>query len=274
VTGVSEKEANEIIVYLASKEIEAYKVEAETSAVGSTETSAPRYNILVEGDRGVEAMSLLNQVGLPRKMGTNLLELFAKSGLMSTDREETIRYQAGLAQQLQNTIRKIDGVIDADVQLSFPQTDPNAPPGTLQGKTTAAVYIKHQGILDDPNSHLEMKIKRLLAGSVSGLQIQDVAVISDRARLGDTLWAKNSTDMIGKEALQHTYVSIWGVVMTKASALRFRLIFFFFIVLVLLALGALGAAFYLFYPQMKQRWWTKTPEEIPPLPSRNEPEEL
>ena len=79
-----------------------------------------QYSITVASDRSVDAMSILNKVGLPTKKGTTLLELFAKSGLMSSTLEETVRYQAGLAEELKNTIRKIDGVIDADVQISFP----------------------------------------------------------------------------------------------------------------------------------------------------------
>ena len=45
--------------------------------------------------------------------------------------------------------------------------------------------MKHQGVLEDPNSHIEIKIKRLIAGSVSGLSYDDVAVISDRSRFSD-----------------------------------------------------------------------------------------
>ncbi len=52
-------------------------------------------------------------------------------------------------------------------------------------RVTAAVYVKHQGIVDDPNSHLISKIKRLVAGSVTGLDINDVTVISDRSRFTD-----------------------------------------------------------------------------------------
>src|SRR3990167_237889 len=121
-------------------------------------------------------MAVLNRAGLPRRVGTNLLELFAKSGLMSSDREETIRYQAGLAEEIKNTIRKFDGVIDTDVQISFPPADVTLLPGVTPPKITAAVYVKHQGIMDDPNSHLEIKIKRLLAGSISGLSTEDVSV--------------------------------------------------------------------------------------------------
>lgn len=247
VAGIDEKEANEIVVYLASKGIQAQKV--QVAAVEGGATAVLLYNIMVGADQSVDAMAILNRVGLPRRMGTNLLQLFAKSGLMSSDREETIRYQAGLAEELRNTIRKIDGVIDADVQLSFP-TETAGLPGGATAKVTAAVYIKHQGILEDPNSHMEVKIKRLMAASVSGLDYDNVTVVSDRSRFTDVTLTPEG-EMIGMKSMQEAYVSIWGVVMTKSSLSRFRTIFFSFIVLILLMLGAVGWVIYKFYPQMR-----------------------
>lgn len=256
VNNIEERDANEIVVYLASKGIEAQKVEAPTSAVG-TESAIPYYNITVDAKEAVEAMSALGRVGLPRKEGTNLLTLFAKSGLMSSDREETIRYQAGLAAELQNTIRKIDGVLDANVQISFPPTEAaTAAPGTSQPKITAAVYVKHQGVLEDPNSHLEMKIKRLVSGSINGLDYNDVAVISDRSRLADIVISPEG-EVIGPKTLQQTYVSIWGVVMTKSSLARFRTIFFIFIFLLVLLLGLIGWLIYKFYPYIQEVFFKK-----------------
>lgn len=249
VNKVEEREANEIVVFLASKGIEAQKVQASSGDIGSNAPSN-QYNIMVAADRSVDAMALLNRYGLPRRQGTNLLELFAKSGLMSSDREETIRYQAGLAEELRNTIRKIDGVIDADVQLSFPPAEAVTTPGAPVPKTTAAVYVKHQGVLEDPNSHLEVKIKRLLAGSVTGLDFENVSVISDRSRFAD-ITLNPEGEVIGPKALQQTYVSIWGLVMTKSSLSRFRWIFFAFIALSFLLAFALGWMVYQFYPHMQ-----------------------
>jgi len=256
VNNVEERDANEIIVFLASKGIDAQKVQAAAGVGGAGPSN--QFNITVAGDRATEAMALLTRYGLPRIQGTNLLQLFAKSGLMSTDREETIRYNAGLAEQLRNTIRKIDGVLDADVQISFPpaETAPGAPPP----KTTAAVYVKHQGVLEDPNSHIETKIKRLLAGSVNGLEYDNVAVISDRSRFADISLEPEQEAISGKN-YQQTYVSIWSIVMTKASLGHFRMIFFSLIALVLLMGGAIGWLVYRFYPQI----FLKKKEEEKPL---------
>jgi type III secretion protein J len=266
VANIDEKEANEIVVYLASKGIPAQKVQAATSELAAA--SAAQYNIMVESSRSVDAMSILNKVGLPRRMGTNLLELFAKSGLMSSEREETIRYQAGLAEELQNTIRKIDGVLDADVQLSFPPSETLATPGAPPPKITASVYIKHQGVLDDPNNHMETKIKRLLAGSVNGLNYDNVVVVSDRSRFTDITLTPEG-EPISNMGLQQTYASIWGLVLTKSSLVRFRVIFFAFILFIALLCAAIGWVIYKFYPQIRKELMKKreTPPETPEPPA-------
>ncbi len=116
---VDEREANEIVVFLASKGIASEKTATVSSAPGAS-SAAPKYSISVNSEQATDAMAILNQNGLPRIKGTSLLEIFGGTGLMTSDKEETIRYQAGLAEQLATMIRKIDGVIDADVQLSFP----------------------------------------------------------------------------------------------------------------------------------------------------------
>lgn len=252
VSDVDEREANEIIVFLASKGIVASKTPAISSAPGAAQAT-PKWSIAVDESKATDAMAVLNQNGLPRIKGTNLLDLFAKQGLMSSDKEETIRYQAGLAEQIANTIRKIDGVIDADVQLSFPPAESTVPiPGAVQTpqKITAAVYVKHQGVLDDPNSHLVMKIKRLVAGSVNGLDVNDVTVISDRARFADVTLTPSPEDLSIKPK---EYVSIWSIVMSKNSASRFRVLFFFFSFL-LIIFGLFSAwLIWKIYPMVKSK---------------------
>lgn len=251
VNDVEEREANEIVVFLASKGIAADKVPSPTSGgVGGGQATTPLWSIAVPVPRMTEAMAILNQNGLPRIKGVNLLDLFAKQGLMSSEKEENIRYQAGLAEQIGNTIRKIDGVIDADVQLSFPepQTMPGAP-GQVQQKVTASVYVKHQGILDDPNSHLVTKIKRLVAGSVTGLDINDVTVISDRSRFTDITVAQVTEEITPKAK---EYVSTWSIVMSRASLGRFQAIFFSLLVLAIFFALLTAWLIWKFYPILRR----------------------
>ena len=252
VSDVNEREANEIIVLLASKDIPASKTISATASPGGAQ-GAPKWSIFVGSNQVVDAMALLNQSGLPRIRGTNLLELFGKQGLMTSDKEDTIRYQAGLAEQIAGTIRKIDGIIDADVQISFPNSDSSSAmpwEQTTQAKITAAVYIKHQGILDDPNSHLVMKVKRLVSGSIQGLDVNDVTIISDRARFSDLTQGNLPETLTGSDK---EYVNIWSIVMSKQSAGRFRALF------VLLSLGSIvfagftGWCLWKLYPLLKSK---------------------
>lgn len=249
VSGVDEREANVIVVFLESKGIKAAKQQVEAGpGAGGGEATVTKFNIVVDDDRAIDAMAILNSNGLPHRRGTDLLELFAKQGLMSTDKEETIRYQAGLASQLNNMIMMIDGVIDASVQLSFPPTEEGAIEETTPKKTTAAVFVKHQGIIDDPNSHLETKIKRLVSGSINGLDINDVTVVSDRSRFTDVNvnYLGESLSSKGQE-----YVKIWSIVMSKESAGTFRTIFFFLLIVAIGLLVITGWTLWKMYPTLK-----------------------
>lgn len=263
VSNVDEKEANVILVILESKGIPASKTAAATSAIGG-EGSGAKYSIMVPEKYSIEAIAYLNQNGLPRTKGTTLLDLFAKQGLMTSDKEETIRYQAGLAQQLTNTIMMIDGVIDANVQLSFPPEDTGLGQETEQKKITAAVYVKHQGVIDDPNIHLENKIKRLISGSISGLDINDVTVVSDRSRFTD-ITLENMPEALGGRPGE--YVSVWNIVMSKNSVGRFRVLFFIITTVAVLLAIVLGWISWKFYPQLKRKGGLK--ELFNPVPLIN-----
>lgn len=255
VNNLDEREANEIIVFLDSKGIVAEKIQMSSSSPGGA-TETIKYSLAVSPSQSTKAMALLNQNGLPRIKGTNLLDLFAKAGLMSSEKEETIRYQAGLSEQIATMIRKIDGVIDANVQLSFPTADTTPGlPGAASAqpkKITAAVYVKHQGVLDDPNSHLIIKIKRLVSGSVTGLDINDVAVIADRSRFTDITLTPSIEPLEGK-AKEKEYVSIWSIVMSKNSAGRFRVLFFSLMLFSIAFALILGWVIWKVYPILKRK---------------------
>lgn len=247
VKNIGEREANVIVVFLASKGIEATKVlESSSGAIGG-ENTGPKYSIQVSSSQATNAMAILNQNGLPQIKGPSLLELFAKQGLMSSDKEESIRYQAGLSQQIANTILMIDGVIDASVQISFPDAESGNPLAeeNNQERITAAIYVKHQGVLDDPNSYLETKIKRLVSGSVTGLDIADVTVVSDRSRFTDVSPMPDFADISPKG---NDYVKVWSMVMSKSSVTTFRFVFFLITTLAILLAVILGWVIWKIYP--------------------------
>lgn len=245
VNGLDEKEANEIVVFLSTKGINATKVKVE--AAGGGGGKLPTYDIQVSEKQGIEAMALLNQAGLPRRRSQSLLGIFSNAGsLVPSEMQEKVRYQAGLAEQIASTIRKIDGVLDAEVQISFPEEDPLT--GKTKGKITASVFVKHNGVLDDPNSHLITKIKRFVASSVTGLDYDNVTVIPVLARN-----AEYTGPALTSEGQEKQYVSVWTIILAKESLTRFRIIFFSLILLVLLLILALVWLSWKMFPLIKER---------------------
>jgi len=253
INGLEERDANEIIVFLSTKGIVAYKIRAEIEGPGAAGGGLVLWNIAVPRDQAVEAMSILNANGLPRRRTQNLLDLFTSGGLVPSEMQETIRYQAGLAEQISGTIRKIDGILDADVQLSFPEEDPLNPKES-KGEVTASVFVKHQGVLDDPNSHLVTKIRRLVASSVQGLKFENVTIISDRGRFAEGNVQARLRSLPGNVEL----VRVWGVTVAQQAVGRFQTIFF--TIITLLALFVLTTVWMLWkvLPVAKQCGGVKT----------------
>lgn len=228
VNGLDEKEANEIIVLLSTKGVDAEKIKSSTGQGGGGGAQAViLWDVAVPEEESTAAMSILNNAGLPRRKSQNLLNIFSNTGLVPTDMGEKIRYQAGLAEQIASTIRNIDGVLDADVLISFPKEDPLNPTAPKKD-ITASVYVKHSGVLDDPNTHLVSKIKNLVTSSVSGLKFDNVTLVPDRARFTEIRPQGLSRS---DEDLQ--WVRLWTVTIAKNSVTQFRIIFFSFSILIL-----------------------------------------
>ncbi|CCB86648.1 type III secretion periplasmic lipoprotein [Parachlamydia acanthamoebae UV-7] len=241
VHGIREQDANEIIVFLNSKNIESTKVESSEGG-GTGPQKAVLWDIQVPENKAMDAMSFLDEEGLPRKHQESLLDIFGSSSLVPSETQERIRYQAGLAQQIANTIKEIDGVIDANVMISFPEENPIT--GTTSGPITASVYIKHNGILDDPNSQLRSKIRQLVAASVTGLKYDNVTIIGERAAITEQPFRMHSN------ALQ--LENIWSIDLAKESVSRFRFIFFSLLFLNLILLFCLIGLIWKLYPILKK----------------------
>ncbi|MCC5831962.1 MAG: type III secretion inner membrane ring lipoprotein SctJ [Chlamydiales bacterium] len=239
VNNIPEREANEIVVLLASHGIQAQKTEAPAAA---GQEGGISYNITVPSSEITEALAILNRAGLPRIRGKTLIDLFGTTGLVPSDFQDRIRYQEGLSEQLAITIRKMDGIIHANVQITFPKEDePDRGP-------TASVFVKHRGILDNPNSLTITKIKRLVASAVPGLTPENVTVVTDRA-----LYADITLEPTPHMEELRDFVSIWTVVVAKESANRFRLIFYAFIIVLFLLACFLAWLIWKFWPVIERK---------------------
>jgi type III secretion protein J len=249
VSDINEHQANEILVLLAAKGISGEKQAKAVTGAGGGGGAAQMFSIIVPGSQEAEALAILNRNGLPRRKGPDLLTLFAKSGLVSSAQEEQIRYQEGLSSQIASTIRQIDGVLNAIVQISFPQEQAMLPGQEEQRQQiTASVYVKHQGVLDDPNSQLITKIKRLVSSSVVGLTFDNVTVVSDRSRMTDVVLEEQADTLPGDE---REYVRVWTLVVAKESASRFKTIALILCVIILLLAGFIGWLVWKMFPALQ-----------------------
>lgn len=250
VSDIDEKQANEILVFLAARGIAAEKEAKAVTGAAAGAGQQQMFSVLVPASQQTEALAILNRNGLPRRKGTNLLTLFAKSGLVSSAQEEQIRYQEGLSAQLASTIRQIDGVLDAAVQISFPQEQASLPGQEREEeRVTASVYVKHQGVLDDPNSQLVTKIKRLVSSSVVGLGFDNVTVVTDRSRFTDVV-LEQEADMMSNG--DRDYTRIWTLVVAKESASRFRIIALVLCLIILLLAAFIAWLIWKTFPAIQE----------------------
>lgn len=245
VNKLTEKEANEIIVYLGTKNIDAIKVQS-AEAGGGGGGRETLWDISVPTEQYRHALAYLNQAGLPRRRGESLLNIFKESGLVPSEMTERIRYQAGIAEEIASSIRKFDGILDADVIISFPEDDP-LNPGRTKGDITASIYVKHNGVLDDPNAHYLTRMKRLVESSVTGLRYDNITIIPEKTRFSEIPIGMRTTEDADKEL-----VSVWSILVAKESAGRFRFIFLIFLFIMLLMLLSFFWIGWKIYPLMQR----------------------
>src|ERR1700733_15276282 len=147
VHGLDERDANEILVLLAENNIPAHKVEQTASLGGGGGPKIVLWDVTVSSENVEQAMHFLNANGLARRSSQNLLTLFSATGVVLSEMAEKIRYRVGLADTIANLLCSVDGIVDADVELSYPKQDVLEPTAKL-APITASVFVKHTGVLD------------------------------------------------------------------------------------------------------------------------------
>jgi len=169
-TGLSEQDAQEIVVLLNENGIEASAVKAAGEKRGEEKWSV----VVRGGDQNLaRAWRVLEENGLPREKDKGLEDVFTSSGMIPTATEEKARLLVGISGEINRTLRSVSGVVDAHVLVVLPESSP------LLDKTervppTASVLIKYRGN-DLPLN--EEDVKKLVARAVEGLQPENVAVV-------------------------------------------------------------------------------------------------
>ncbi|RAZ52837.1 flagellar basal-body MS-ring/collar protein FliF [Campylobacter hyointestinalis] len=120
-------------------------------------------------------------LGIPKE-GKNGFEIFDKQDFGATDNEQRVKFQRALQGELARTIESLEPIQRATVYIAFPKdsvfTERQIPP-------TASVVVK---IKDGEKLNRKQidGIKRIVAGSVSNLKLEDVKIVtSDGVAVGE-----------------------------------------------------------------------------------------
>jgi type III secretion protein J len=165
---LTEREANEILAALAAQGLDANK-EKESGRGNGT------YEVRVAARELPRALALLHELGLPRESPPGLEKLLGEGGLIPSELEEEAKLVAVMQAELTETLRRIDGVIDARVHVALPRK-----PGVFESTPPmprASVFLKTRGA----PTYDVTAIRSLVAGGVRNLRAEDVEVVGIEA---------------------------------------------------------------------------------------------
>lgn len=112
---LDEQQANEVMAALLASGVAAEKAPS---------SSKKGWEVQVDQTDFAYSMQVLNSRGLPGSSRVSLCDVFRKEGFASSALEERARYKCGQQQEIEATLMKIDGVVDARVHVAIPEDDP------------------------------------------------------------------------------------------------------------------------------------------------------
>ena len=163
--GLDESAANEIMTSLVRGGIGASKSREDDGA----------FAIVVPKSEALRALELMRALGLPRGPRAGFGELYKQPSLLPTPTEDRARYVEALAGEIGRTLESVDGVVQARVHLVLPEPEPLSVDGKVRVAAQAAILLKTRAGRSMPIS--EAEVRKLVAGSVPGLDPAAVAVV-------------------------------------------------------------------------------------------------
>ena len=165
-TNLSEREANSMVAALLQQGIAADRVVQKDG----------RLTVNVAEERFADAITVLEQAGLPEQTFASMGEVFKSNGLVSSPTQERAQLIYALSEELAHTVSQVDGVVSARVHVVLPDND-------LLKRTvapsSASVFVRYEAGLDI--NALIPQIKTLVANGISGLGYDGVSVIPVQA---------------------------------------------------------------------------------------------
>ena len=165
VAGLDESDASQAVVALEQSGVAAEK-DRDPDKEGA-------FRVLVARDDASAALTALTEEGLPPRQAPGVLDALGRGSLVPSRMAEQARLVTGTSDELERSLRGLDGVLSARVHLGVPTRDPLALDEQAPA-ATASVLIRHRGV-NPPLTASD--VQRLVSGAVPGLAAEQVTVV-------------------------------------------------------------------------------------------------
>lgn len=154
---LDQQQANEVIAALMRGGINADKQAVVT-------TGNESWEVLVDKQDLPQATEILAAQGLPRKKLDTFCDVFKAGGFVSSNIEDKGRYRCALDQSIANTLRNMDGVVDASVEVATP--DKNLLSDTQESASASVVIVARP---NSPVLQQQTAIQEIVKNAVTGI---------------------------------------------------------------------------------------------------------
>ena len=174
VHGLTELEANEILVVLMKQGVSAKKMKEEGRVV--------TWAVIVPEPDVENALTTLVRNKLPKERSAGLKEVYppGSSGLIPTKSEEKAKMMMAIQGEIEGKLKSLPGVVKAHVSVVVPDKDIIRDLDTPPPPATASVAIVYNPTVEDEPPINEDQVAMLVAASIEGLKQENVQVLLKR----------------------------------------------------------------------------------------------
>jgi type III secretion protein J len=225
-TNLEQREANAMVAVLLRDGIPASRKVQDNGQL----------TVVVDEKRFAQAMTALDDAGLPGQSFSNMGQVFKSNGLVSSPVQERAQMVYALSEELSHTVSQIDGILSARVHVVLPDNDLLK---RVISPSSASVLVRYDPATDiDP---LIPQIKTLVANGISGLTYEGVSVTAIKASV-------STTERASTEPRLASFLGVWVL---EDNLAQVRLIFG---ALLLCSLGLAGVLGWQHWQRQRGRW--------------------
>lgn len=213
-TNLDEREANAMVAVLLRDGVPASRKVQDNGQL----------TVVVDEKRFAQAMSLLDDAGLPGQSFSNMGQVFKSNGLVSSPVQERAQMVYALSEELSHSVSEIDGIISARVHVVLPDNDLLK---RVISPSSASVLVRYDPATDI--NQLIPQIKTLVANGISGLSYEGVSVTAVKAAVAKS-----------RASAQPRLASFLGLWMLEDNVPQARLMFGLLLLCTLGLGGVLG----------------------------------